>query len=302
MKVLVIGKEGQVASSLRERADRHPALDVVFASRPELDLTDHNTISTVVAAERPDVVISAAAFTDVDQAEEKPELARLVNVSGPGMLAEAAHEVGAKIIHLSTDYVFDGTSDRAYLETDEVSPLGIYGLTKYEGECAVSIANPDHLILRTAWIYSPYRKNFLKTMLGLAKVRETISVVDDQTGNPTSSLDIADGIFDILEAWARGLSKGLGQIYHLTGTGEASWFEFAQFIFETSGRFGGPTAKVLPISSEQYAARARRPENSRLNCDKLKNDFGYQAPDWKQSAIGVVNELMGHSRSILLDG
>ena len=178
MKVLVIGKQGQVATCLGIQANTNPELDLIFASRPNLDLAKPETIRSVLSETKPDIVINAAAYTLVDQAEDDKELAYAINGIAPGVLAEAAKENGAKIIHISTDYVFDGQQDRPYIETDLVAPLGVYGLSKLAGEKAVRAATDDYIILRTAWVYSPFGRNFLKTMLALAETREDISVVE----------------------------------------------------------------------------------------------------------------------------
>jgi dTDP-4-dehydrorhamnose reductase len=234
------------------------------------------------------VVISAAAYTAVDQAEDEPERARRVNGEAPGELAEAAREVGAPIIHLSTDYVFDGASAEPYREDAPVNPLGVYGETKLLGEERVRAANPDHLILRTAWVYSPFGKNFVKTMMTLAQTRQEISVVADQRGNPTSALDIADGLLAVLDHWADRPGDGLGQTYHLAGTGSASWHEFAQEIFAVCKALELPSAIARPIATSDYPTRARRPAFSMLNSEKFASQFGYLAPEWQVSLRQVI--------------
>lgn len=295
MKILVTGKDGQVARCLAARAADHPDLDLVFAARTGIDilidLAHSETIREAVRTVKPDVIINAAAYTNVDQAEDEPELAMQINGIAPGILAEEASDCGAKIIQVSTDYVFDGTLERPYLPDDAVNPIGVYGRTKLAGEEAVRAATTDHVIVRTAWVYSPYGKNFLKTMLRLAETREEISVVDDQYGNPTSALDIADGLLAIADRWRRDGAAGLGQVYHLAGSNETSWCGFARAIFAESGKRGGPMAAVQAITTADYPTKAVRPANSRLDCDKLQRDFGFAAPKLETSLSAVFDAL-----------
>ena len=200
MRVLVTGREGQVARSLAARSMGQGDIELVFAARPEFDLTRPETITPMIEAARPDVVVSGAAYTAVDRAEDEPALAHAINADGAGAVAAAARAVGAPVIHLSTDYVFAGDSPAPYTEAEVPAPIGAYGKSKLDGERAVAAANPDHIILRTAWVYSPFGKNFAKTMLGLARDRDEIAVVGDQWGNPTSALDIADAVLHISRA------------------------------------------------------------------------------------------------------
>ncbi|WP_417692131.1 dTDP-4-dehydrorhamnose reductase [Roseibium sp.] len=268
MKILVTGKEGQVARCLADRAADHPALELVFCAREgtevRLDLAEPATLRAAVQQVRPDVVLNAAAYTAVDQAEDEPELAMAINGQAPGILADEAAKIGARFIQISTDYVFDGELDRPYLPSDPVNPLGVYGQTKQAGEAAVRAANPDHLIARTAWVYSPYGKNFYKSMLRLAETRDELSVVDDQIGNPTSAYEIADGLLAICDDWAAGGKKRLGETIHLVGPEEMTWCGFARKIFAQSMASGGPGCHVVAISSAEYPTKAKRPRNSRL--------------------------------------
>ncbi|RUV09947.1 dTDP-4-dehydrorhamnose reductase, partial [Mesorhizobium sp. M7A.T.Ca.TU.009.01.3.1] len=194
MRLVVTGRDGQVAASLLEAGQAAAGVEVIAIGRPQLDLARPDTVIEAIAAAKPDIVVSAAAYTAVDQAEDEPDLAFAVNAAGAGEVAQAASRLGVPVIHLSTDYVFDGTKDAAYVETDATAPRSVYGASKLAGEQAVASANPRHLILRTAWVYSPFGKNFVKTMLRLAADRDEIAVVADQWGNPTSALDIADAI------------------------------------------------------------------------------------------------------------
>jgi dTDP-4-dehydrorhamnose reductase len=291
MRVLVTGREGQLARSLAERAEANSGLSLETVGRPELDLERPESIAAAIAAAAPDVVVNAAAYTAVDQAEDEPEQAFRINAAAAGEVAAAARRAGARIIQVSTDYVFDGSAGGAYAETAPTAPLGIYGHSKLEGEQKVAGANPDHLILRTAWVYSPFGRNFVRTMLNAAQTRDRLNVVDDQHGNPTSALDIADGILAILRRWAGEPGHGLGQVYHLAGTGATSWCGLARQIFAEAAALGLPTAQVSPIRTEDWPTRAVRPRNSRLDCAKLESDFGYRAPLWQESVAATVRRL-----------
>jgi dTDP-4-dehydrorhamnose reductase len=295
MRIVVTGREGQVVRSLIERASDHPSLEVVALGRPELDLADPASIAASIAAAKPDIVVSAAAYTAVDQAEDEPEVAFMVNERGAGEVARAARVAGAPIIHLSTDYVFSGEQEDPYTETMATAPKSVYGASKLAGEAAVREANPDHLILRTAWVYSPFGRNFAKTMLALARTRDRLNVVDDQHGNPTSALDIADAIFAVVKRWANAGGSRPAGIYHFAGSGVATWCGFARQIFETSRKLGGPFADVAAITSQEYPTKAIRPKNSRFDCSRFSADFGYKAPDWRESTEKVVRRLVAEA-------
>jgi len=292
VRIIVIGKEGQIARALAERA---PAFGVttVLLGRPALDLTEPSSIGEALSSISGDLIVNAAAYTAVDQAETQPELATAINGLGAGMVARAAAAMNVPVIHLSTDYVFDGTAGRPYREDDEPHPLGAYGLSKLLGEQAVAAEAPDHVILRTAWVYSPFGKNFVKTMLRLAGERNEVAVVADQHGSPTSAFDMADGIITI----GRNLldqphDQHLRGLFHVTATGFTSWAEFASKIFEQSARLGGPTAQVRPISTEDYPTLARRPANSRLDCQKLADAHGVVLPSWRSSLEPCIKRLV----------
>lgn len=292
MRLVVTGRDGQIATSLLEAGKARDGIEVVAVGRPALDLTQPDTVFQALAAARPDIVVSAAAYTAVDQAEDEPDLAFAVNAVGAGKVAEAAARLGVPVIHLSTDYVFDGSKDGAYVETDATAPLGVYGASKLAGEQAVAAANPRHLILRTAWVYSPFGRNFVKTMLRLAADRDEISVVADQWGNPTSALDIADAILHAAAMLRDDEAFDGYGIYHLAGTGETSWSGFARHILDTSARYGGPTARVRDIATSDYPTKAQRPRNSRLSSAKFASVFGWNAPDWRQSTETGVRCLL----------
>ncbi|TKT77656.1 dTDP-4-dehydrorhamnose reductase [Aquamicrobium sp. LC103] len=298
MKLLVTGTEGQVVRCLLERAQGGAALEVVVLGRPQLDLADAASLSRAVASVRPDIVVSAAAYTAVDQAEDEPDIAHRINATGPGVLAGAAAEAGIPIIHLSTDYVFSGASSEPYGEADDTDPQGVYGRTKLEGEHAVAAANPRHVILRTAWVYSPFGKNFVKTMLRLAGEREEIAVVADQWGNPTSALDIADGILHVASRLAEERSDERFGIFHLAGTGDVNWSGLAEKVMMASRVLGGPFATIRPITSAEFPTKARRPANSRLSTDKLEQAYGWRAPFWERSTEHVVARLLGAAPAV----
>jgi len=291
VRLVVTGREGQVVSSLLE-AGPLAGVDVIAIGRPQLDLANPDTVIEAIAAARPDVVVSAAAYTAVDQAEDEPDLAFRVNAVGAGKVAQAAARLGVPVIHLSTDYVFDGSASGSYVETDATAPASVYGATKLAGEQAVAAANPRNLILRTAWVYSPFGKNFVKTMLRLAADRDEISVVADQWGNPTSALDIADAILHAAATLHRDKDFAAFGIYHLAGTGEANWSGFARHILDTSRVSGGPSARVRDITTTDYPTKARRPANSRLSSAKFASAFGWSAPDWRLSTEAVVRRVL----------
>ncbi|MER9299902.1 dTDP-4-dehydrorhamnose reductase [Mesorhizobium sp. M0621] len=292
MRLVVTGREGQVAASLLEAGQGRAGVEVIAIGRPELDLAKPDTLIEAIAAAKPDIVVSAAAYTAVDQAEDEPDPAFAVNGVGAGKVAEAARRLGVPVIHLSTDYVFDGSAPGAYVETDATAPASVYGASKLAGEQAVALANPRHLIVRTAWLYSPFGKNFVKTMLRLAADRDEIAVVADQWGNPTSALDIADAILHTAARLHGDKSFGAPGIYHLAGTGETNWSGFARHILDTSRVSGGPWARVRDIATMDYPTKARRPANSRLSSAKFTSVFGWNAPDWRQSTEAVVRRLL----------
>ena len=288
MRLVVTGREGQVATALA-RAGERQRIEVVRLGRPELDLERLETIAPALRAARPDVVVSAAAYTAVDQAESEPERAHRVNALAPGRLAEMAAELAAPILHLSTDYVFDGRKPSPYVETDPTGPVTVYGAGKLAGEQAVAHRNPRHVILRTAWVYAPHGKNFVRTMLRLAESREEVGVVADQLGCPTSADDIAQGVLKIAAALHAG--QGAPGLYHMAGTGEASWAGFAGAIFEGARRRGGPSARVKPIATADYPTPAARPANSRLDCARVGDVFGVALPPWRESLGRCLDTL-----------
>ena len=288
MKILVTGTHGQLATSLAEAAAGMPGIELVTAGRPTLDLSNPASIQREILAARPNIVVSAAAYTAVDRAEDEQDLAYAVNVIGAAAVAEAAAALRVPVIHISTDYVFSGDAGRPYSEDDETEPKTVYGYTKLRGEHAVAGANPRHIILRTSWVYSPFGTNFVKTMLRLAGERPSISVVADQWGNPTSALDLADAILLVATHPARERSG----IYHVAGTGDTNWAGLARSVFEVSKANDGPSADVRDIATADYPTRARRPLNSRLCCAKFEQTFGWRAPPWQESTAAVVRRVL----------
>lgn len=291
MKLMVTGCKGQLARSLIERASNRQDMELVALGRPELDLEQPGSAAEAIAEIRPDVVINAAAYTAVDQAEDEPELAMRINADGAGEVAEAAARVGAPVIQISTDYVFDGRAAGDYAEDAPTSPVGAYGRTKLAGEEQVRAANSRHAIIRTAWVYSPFGHNFVKTMMAAAKARDVLTVVDDQHGNPSSALDLADGLLAVIERWRDAPDVGLGQTYHVAGAGSTSWCGFARAIMARCEQLDLPTATIEPIATADWPTKAQRPRNSRLSSDKFARDFGFVMPPWEHSLAEVVERL-----------
>jgi dTDP-4-dehydrorhamnose reductase len=292
VKIAVTGVTGQVSQSL---VDRGFTLghDIVAIGRPALDLLDPASIMQALAHEKPSVIVSAAAYTAVDKAETESEMAHAINAKGAGAIAEAARALGIPLIHLSTDYVFDGDLDRPYRESDTANPTGVYGASKLAGEKMVLDRYGDNTaILRIAWVYSPFGNNFVKTMLRLAKVRPEIGVVDDQIGNPTSALSIADGILQVAGNLAGNDAPGLRGIFHMTSHGTASWADFAEYIFlQNAALTGSDLPVVRRISTADYPTPARRPKNSQLDCKLIFERHGVALPEWRHAVRVVLERL-----------
>ena len=290
MRIAVTGVKGQVASSLLERAkDR---CDIVALGRPDLDLADRDSVLRALEAARADAIVNAAAYTAVDKAEQEEALAFRVNAEGAGHVAEAAARLNAPLLHLSTDYVFDGALTRPYVEADQTNPTGAYGRSKLEGETRVRDAQPNSVVLRTAWVYSPFGANFVRTMLRLGETRAEVGVVADQLGNPSSALDIADALIAVAERLVADRSSDLRGVYHMAGQGEASWADFAEATFAAAERFGRKPVRVKRITTADYPTPAKRPANSRLDCGKLERVFGVALPPWRASLETTVARLL----------
>ncbi len=288
MKLLVAGASGQLAHALVERSRRLADVTVTAMGRPQLDLLDQASITRAIETVRPDVVVNAAAYTAVDKAESDAAAAFALNRDGAGALAAAARTAGCPIIHVSTDYVFDGAKSGAYVEEDATNPMGVYGRSKLEGEAAVAAGNARHIILRTAWIYGPHGSNFLKTMLRLARERPELRVVADQHGNPTYAPHLADAILVIA---AQVGSTNRWGIYHAAATDDTTWHGFASAIIAAAKPLGVAQIPVRPITTAEYPTPARRPANSCLDCGKLERAFGVRLPPWQQGLAECIAAL-----------
>ena len=295
MRIVVTGRNGQVATALSARA---PAgVTVVALARPELDLARPETIAPALAAARPNVVVNAAAFTAVDLAESQAEAAQQINGAGAGAVAAAARGLGVPVIQISTDYVFDGHLDRPYREDDATGPVSAYGRSKLAGEQAVAARAPDHAILRTAWVYSPFGKNFVRTMLRLAGERSEIGVVADQIGSPTGAYDIADAIIRVARnLLARRDDASLRGVFHMAATGEASWADVAEAIFAERAAVGQGAVAVRRIATADYPTPALRPANSRLDGTRLATVHGVTLPPWRGALGSCVRELLAQDQ------
>jgi dTDP-4-dehydrorhamnose reductase len=286
MKVLIVGRSGQLATELV----RHPwpsGTELVALGRPELDVADAASVAAAVARVAPSIVINAAAYTAVDRAEAEPDTAMAVNHVGARNLAEAAARRGVPLIHVSTDYVFDGRGTRPWREDDPTAPLGLYGRSKFAGEVAIRDTLPQHIILRSAWVYAAHGQNFVRTMLRLGAERPSLSIVDDQLGCPTSAGDLARVVAAIASSLAQG-SAAYGT-YHYCGSGPVTWFGFARAIFAAAALPRSPELK--PITTAQFAAPAPRPAYSVLDCGKIARAFGIAQRPWIDELRAVIAAL-----------
>ncbi|GHE54889.1 NAD(P)-dependent oxidoreductase [Camelimonas fluminis] len=297
MRILVTGTEGQLVRSLLERAKvADDDLSVIAMGRPDLDLTRPHAIASALARVDCDVIVNAAAYTAVDQAESEPGVAQTVNCDGAEAVAQAAARANIPFIQISTDYVFNGQKAGAWTEDDSPDPLSVYGKTKLAGEMAVQAATPKAVILRTAWVYSPFGKNFVRTMLRLAESRDELSVVADQTGAPTSALDIADGVIAVARHLvAHPDDRALHGVFHMTATAGSTaptWADFAEQIFGASRDLGGPSAQVRRITTAEYPTPAARPRNSLLDCTRLEQAHGVRLPFWEKPVADIVRRIL----------
>jgi len=281
MKILVTGKNGQLGKSIRKIITNNEQTDeFVFTGREELDFSSTDSIASYFNHNNFDIIINCAAHTAVDKAEEEAVLANQINHLAVAQLAQISEIQQAKLIHVSTDYVFDGEGGKHYTETDETNPINVYGRTKLAGEKALQEIMPtDAIIIRTSWVYSEYGNNFVKTMLRLGKQRDELSVVGDQIGSPTYATDLANAILGTIQNKAFKEVGQETQVYHYSNAGELSWYEFAKEIFELSGI----QCSVSPITTEQYPTPAKRPKNTLMNKDKIAETFSVNIPDWKES-------------------
>jgi len=288
MKLLVLGAGGQVGREL-SRLTWPADYRVATFDRAEVDITRKDAVTAAFDRERPDIVINAAAYTAVDRAESEPDAAWAGNCAGPGHLAASCHAAGIPLIHISTDYVFDGSKQGPYREADPVDPLGVYGRSKEAGDRAVREVLPEHVILRTAWVYSAHGHNFVKTMLRVAAERPVLRVVADQIGSPTSAADIAGAIAAIVRRVAAG-DRHWGT-YHFAGGGAVTWHGFAEAIFELAAAWRGAPPKVEAIATADYPTPARRPANSVLDCRHIGEVFGIVPRPWREALAEVIGEL-----------
>lgn len=284
MKILMFGRTGQVAQEVLRRA----SVSVTALGRDAADLLDPSACAELIRASDADVILNAAAWTNVDGAETEEAAASIVNGDAPTQMAAAAASAGKPFIHISTDYVFDGTGDMARLEGDATAPINAYGWTKLAGERGVEAAGGTYAIVRTSWVFSAHGGNFVKTMLRVGAARSVLTVVDDQIGGPTPAASIADACLAIAAAFHRG--DGSSGIYHFAGTPAVSWCDFARAIFDEADM----STTVEPIQTSGYPTPAQRPLNSRLDCGAIKSVFGIDAPDWRAGMRDVVRELAKH--------
>jgi len=296
MKLLLLGKTGQVGWELQRSLAPLGELVALGSKSTDFhaDFRDPERVAQTVLALRPDVIVNAAAHTAVDKAESEPELARTLNALTPGAIAQAALEVGALMVHYSTDYVFDGSGDRPWQEDDATGPLSVYGRTKLEGEQLIAAHCPKHLIFRTSWVYAARGGNFAKTMLRLAKERERLTVIDDQFGAPTGAELLADVTAHAIRDTLRDAAKA--GLYHLAAAGETTWHGYARFVLEQAETAGvalkaGP-AMVDPVPTSAFPTPAARPHNSRLNTLKLRSAFGLSLPSWQTGVARMLLETL----------
>lgn len=279
MKLLITGAYGQLGNEIKALSENYKECDFIFTDADTLDITDSNAVFGFLNENKPDFVINCAAYTAVDKAETEMEAANRINAVAPGIIANAAKQIGAKMIHVSTDYVFGGKVFRPLTETDEVNPRGVYAKSKLAGEQNCIKENPDSVIIRTSWLYSAFGNNFLKTMLRLGKERSSLNVVFDQTGTPTYAADLAEAILKIVLISKKEPARYVPGVYHYSNEGVASWYDFAKMIFEISGI----DCKVFSILSEAFPTPVKRPEYSVLDKSKIKNTFGMEIPFWVDS-------------------
>lgn len=300
--ILLLGANGQVGRELQTAFAGFGHLTVAVRASADLALPDQ--LRDLVRRTAPDVILNAAAYTAVDRAESEPELAMRINADAPRVLAQEALRLGALLVHYSTDYVFDGSKNEPWTEGDFTNPLSQYGASKLAGEQAIAAAGCRHLIFRTSWVYGPHGRNFLFTMLRLARERDRLSIVNDQFGAPTTSIEIATATRKIIEGLATGAfgdEKNCAGIYHMTCAGSTTWFGFAQAIFARAGNLlGRKVPELVPIATEQFPTPAKRPRNSVLSNDKLHARFGIALAPWHQALDDVMNVLRteaGENRS-----
>ncbi len=286
MKVLVTGSHGQVGYCLVSQLSMRGDIQVIAFDREQLDITNEQQVKTVISELKPNVIINAAAHTAVDKAEKEIDMSYAINRDGPSYLAESAEKIDALLLHISTDYVFDGKKNEPYAETDTPNPKGVYGKSKLAGEEAVAKYCSHYVILRTAWVFGEHGNNFVKTMLRVSKERSELGVVGDQYGGPTYAGDIATALISIMDRFE---SKEQSGVYHYAGDPHVSWYQFATSIFEAAAKHGVlvKLPVVNEITADQYPLPAPRPVNSRLECSKIKSVFAIESSDWKSALNNI---------------
>jgi len=287
MKVLITGSNGQLGSEVRELAANYSKLDLVFKNSHELDICNFDELQNFIIKNNIISVINCAAYTAVDAAEEDEQIAKKVNSEGVSNIVKALQKVNGKLIHISTDYVFDGNHFLPYKESEPVSPIGVYGETKRAGELAVINSNIDSIVIRTSWLYSSYGNNFVKTMLRLGSEKENLGVIFDQVGTPTYARDLAKTCLEIITGVNSVKISNNGNLYHYSNEGVASWYDFAISIME----LGGVNCKVNPIQTKDYPTLAKRPQYSVLNKSKIKTDFKIEIPYWRNSLKDCIEKI-----------
>lgn len=287
MRILVSGAYGQLGSEIKTLRLEYPEWDFLFTDVDSLDITDENAVDQFIAEKNIDFLINCAAYTAVDKAESDVETATKVNALAPGILAKVTKKYGIKLIHISTDYVFAGDACEPYSEEDKVNPQGVYGQTKLDGERNVQAQNPESIIIRTAWLYSVYGNNFVKTMLRVGREKGELGVVFDQVGSPTNAADLAAAVLEIICLSEKDASAFVPGIYHFSNEGVASWYDFAVAIFEMAG----VKCIVNPLTSEQFPTPTKRPHYSVLNKSKIRNTFGIKIPYWRDSLKVCLQRL-----------
>jgi len=278
-KVLITGSNGQLGSEIRKISGSFPEIEFAFTDVDELDITNPWKVADYFVTFKPSYLINCAAYTAVDKAETDLSAATLINATAVGILAEQSAEIACKLIHVSTDYVFNGKGPRPYKEDDRVDPQSIYGKTKLEGEKLCQKLNPESIIIRTSWLYSKFGNNFVKTMIRLGNERAEVGVISDQIGTPTNAADLASAILQIITSAVRDEKTYIPGIYHYSNEGVASWYDFAKAVFE----LGGINCLAMPIATEDYPSPVPRPPFSVLNKSKIKLIFGIQIPHWRDS-------------------
>ena len=286
MVVLVTGSNGQLGQSLQFVAKKHPEITFIFCDSKQLNITDFENVNAIFKQHKPNFCINAAAYTAVDKAESEPEKAHLINVVGAKNLAEACKEFNTVLLHISTDFVFDGTSIIPYLETDVPNPTGVYGQTKLEGEKAIQATFDNYYIIRTSWVYSQFGANFMKTMLRLASERDSISVVNDQIGTPTNAVDLANVLLSIAN-----FKPSFG-IYNFSNQGQCSWYDFSAEIFKQNNN----VIDLKPIPSSQFPTPAKRPNFSVLDKSKIENWLKIEIKTWQESLKTVVFSVITENK------